>query len=232
VKYQAIIFDLFGTLVDIFSLREYEAVLEKMAAYLKVPYADFHNVWMQTAKLRTTGGIPTLEENLKYICRELKIQVSPRQVEVARRVRFNYVKLALEPRKDAIKTLARLKADGYKIGLVSNCSTEPPIIWPNTPFAPYFDVTIFSSTSCLRKPDPRIFQLAIKQLSVSPQKCLYVGDGGDKELTAAASVGMNPVLIRATHEDSSDALRLNDEIIENFTGIRITSLKEVLNLVE
>jgi putative hydrolase of the HAD superfamily len=232
MKYKAVIFDLFGTLVDIFSLREYEAILEKMAAYLKAPYADFHNVWMQTAKMRTTGTLTTLEENLKYICQELKISVSPKQLEAARHVRFNYVKRALKPRKDAIKTLSRLKADGFKIGLISNCSTEPPIIWPNTPFAPYFNVAIFSSVACLLKPDPRIFKIATKQLNVTPQKCLYVGDGGDKELAAAASVGMTPVLIRATHEDSSDALRPNDEGIKDFTGIRITSLKEVLNLVK
>jgi putative hydrolase of the HAD superfamily len=232
MKYKAVIFDLFGTLVDIFSVREYESVLEKMAANLKAPYADFHNLWMQTATLRTTGVLPTLEENLEYICHESKIKVNASQIEAARRVRYDYVVRALKPRKDAIETLTKLKADGYKIGLISNCSTEPPIIWPDTPFAPFFDVTVFSSVACLLKPDPKIFQLALDQLKVVPQQCLYIGDGGDKELAAAASVGMTPVLIRATHEDSSDALRPNDEQIEDFTGPRITSLKEVLNLVK
>lgn len=231
-EYKAVIFDLFGTLVDIFSLREYESVLEKMAIHLKAPYASFHNVWMQTAKLRTTGVLPTLEENLEHICNELKISASNRQIQAACRVRCNYVKRALKPRKDAIETLSKLKAAGYKIGLISNCSSEPPLIWPGTRFARFFDVAIFSSVARLLKPDPKIFHLALEKLQVTPARCLYIGDGGDKELTAAAGVGMTPVLIRASHEDASDALRPNDDVIENFTGPKITSLKEVLNLVK
>ena len=186
---------------------------------------------METGLRRTDGSFRTMEENLKYICQRLKIPVTPKQLEAARHVRFNYVKKALKPRKDALETLSQIKSDGYKIGLISNCSTEPPIIWPNTPFAPYFDVTIFSSTACLLKPDPLIFQMAIKQLNVASQKCLYVGDGASDELPAAAKAGMTPVLIRAPYEDKDDALRPDDSK-EVFTGICITSLKEVLNLVK
>jgi putative hydrolase of the HAD superfamily len=35
------------------------------------------------------------------------------------------------------------------------------------------------------KPDPRIFQLACKRLGLQPEDCLYVGDGGSNEFTAA-----------------------------------------------
>ena len=231
MKYQAVIFDLFGTLVDIFSRREYENIVTEMVSILKVPHDDFFKIWMQSAKMRTTGVFRTLEENLEYICRKLKIKVDASQIEAARRIRFDYVTRALTPRQDAIEVLASLKSSGLKIGLISNCSMEPPLIWPTTPFAPFFDIALFSSVVGINKPDRRIFQMAAERLMVEPSKCIFIGDGGDNELAAAASTGMVPVLIRATHEDSADALRPNDEV-KNFTGPIISSLKEVLNLVK
>lgn len=231
MKYQAVIFDLFGTLVDIFSRREYDSVVAKMVAILKVPPDDFFKIWLETAMMRTTGGFRTLEENLEYICRELKLSVSESQIKEAKRIRFDYVTRALTPRKDAIEVIASLKSAGYKIGLISNCSMEPPVIWPNTPFAPFFDIALFSSVVGITKPDLRIFQMATEGLMVEPSQCLYTGDGGDHELAAAAEVGMTPVLIRASHEDAADAIRPNDGG-EHFTGAKISSLKEVLNLVK
>ena len=73
--------------------------------------------------------------------------------------------------------------------------------------------------------------MVVARLMVEPSKCLYVGDGGDNELAAADEIGMVPVLIRASHEDGADALRPNDEI-KDFAGPKISSLKEVLNLVK
>src|SRR4030042_1059492 len=145
MKYQAVIFDLFGTLVDIYYRTDYYSVLREMISILKTPHDDFMKLWHSTAEKRTTGVFPTLEENLAYICRELNIPVTNSQINLAKRARFDYVALVLTPRADAIEVLSRLKSDGYKTGLVSNCSAEPPVIWRYTSFAPFFDATVFSS---------------------------------------------------------------------------------------
>jgi beta-phosphoglucomutase-like phosphatase (HAD superfamily) len=52
--YQAVIFDLFGTLVD-FSPREHDRVLADMAAVLGVPYHAFACVWSTTCALQEQG---------------------------------------------------------------------------------------------------------------------------------------------------------------------------------
>jgi putative hydrolase of the HAD superfamily len=229
-KYKAVIFDLFGTLVEIFSRREYEDTLAAMAAVLKIPYDEFYKRWMQTAGQRTTGLFRTLEDNLEYICRELNVTVSLEQINTAKQIRFNFVARALTPRRDAVAVLSRLKSAGYKIGLISNCSGEPPLLWPGTPFAPLFDVAIFSSAVGLQKPDPQIFLMAMQRLEVEPLECLYVGDGDSDELTAAANMGMSPVLIQANDEDSGGAFRSNTEI-DKCPCRRISSLTEILDLV-
>jgi putative hydrolase of the HAD superfamily len=231
MKYSAVIFDLFGTLVDIHSRVNYFSVLSESISILKAPKDDFLKLWHSTSERRATGVFRTLEENLEYICRELNVPVNRSQINLAKWVRFDYFALALTPREGAIEVLSRLKSDGYKIGLVSNCSAEPPVLWQNTRFAPFFDVTVFSSVAGIQKPDPRIYRMAAEQLKVEPKSCLYIGDGDSHELTGAASLGMHPVLIRAAHEDSAHALRTNPEI-ESWHGPVITSLKEVLNLVK
>jgi putative hydrolase of the HAD superfamily len=231
VKYKAVIFDLFGTLVDIYSQPDYHSVLREMMTLLKAPEDGFMRLWHETSERRTSGGFKTLEENLEYICRELNLVPTAFQIDMAKWVRFDYVSLVLTPREDAIETLSRLKEDGYKIGLVSNCSAEPPVIWPQTTLAPFFDATVFSSTAGICKPDPRIYLLATEQLKVKPEECRYIGDGDSGELTGAAGVGMHPVLIQVPHEDSAYALRTNAKIDE-YPCPKITSLREVLDLLE
>jgi len=230
MKYKAVIFDLFGTLVDEYPYEEYQSVLGQMASILKAPYDEFYRIWLQTANRRTTGVFQTLEENIEYICRELKMPISDTQLKLAKQVRFDFVVRALTPKRDALEVLSHLKSGGYRTGLISNCSLEPPIIWPDTPFAPVVDVAIFSSSVGLQKPDPRIYQLAIGQLAVKPNNCLYIGDGDSHELSGAAKVGLHPVLIRVPDEDSTDVIRANVEG-EEWDGLVISSLKEVLTLV-
>lgn len=231
LKYQAVIFDLFGTLVDIYTHDDYYGTLETMTSVLKAPYDEFMKLWFDTAERRVTGIFRTLEENLRYICRELNITVTEIQLTRASRIRRDYVIKTLIPREGTIEVLAHLKSVGYKIGLVSNCSSEPPVIWPDTPFANLFDVTIFSSTAGVQKPDPRIYRMATDALGVEPEDCLYIGDGDSNELTGAAGVGLHPVLIKAPLESNTVPMRTSKKI-DDFPCPCISSLKEVLNLVK
>jgi putative hydrolase of the HAD superfamily len=230
VKYKAVIFDLFGTLVDVYDPVAYYSVLREMMSILKTPDDDFIRLWHDTSEQRTNGVFRTLEENLEHICRELKVPVTKSQINLATWVRFDYVALALTPKQDAIEVLSQMKSEGYKIGLISNCSAEPPVIWPRTPFAPYFDATIFSSTSHLRKPDPGIYQLALDKLDVKACECLYIGDGDSNELEGAESVGMNPVLVNNPDENKYNSIAAKPKEKE-WHGPVIISLKEVLNLL-
>ncbi|MBN1161284.1 MAG: GNAT family N-acetyltransferase [Dehalococcoidales bacterium] len=230
-KYKAVIFDLYGTLVDIFTHGEYYNVMETMISILKAPHDEFLKLWFGTAERRAIGVFRTLEENLRYICRELNISVTEKQMAEASRIRHDYVAKSLTPREGTIEVLAYLKSGGYKVGLVSNCSTEPPAIWPDTPFATIFDVTVFSSAAGVQKPDPRIYRMATDALGVKPEDCLYVGDGDSNELTGAAGVGMHPVLIKVPPEGNDVAMRTSKKV-DDFPCPCISSLKEVLNLVK
>lgn len=228
-KYQAVIFDLFGTLVENFSRAEYETTLAEMAAVLNAPYQEFIRLWVETFNLRSTGFFTSAEECVRHICQKLNITAGEEQVKRTGRIRFDYTLKNIKPRQGSIEVITSLKSKGYKIGLISDCTAETPLAWQRTPFAPLFDVTVFSCRAGIKKPDPRIYHIAMGQLGVRPPDCLYIGDGSSRELTGALEVGMYPVLIRAPDE-SDDTHFIDRE--EEWRGPIISSLREVLNLLK
>lgn len=229
MKYQAVIFDLFGTLVPNFSEREYHQVVVKMASILSAPEDEFWQLWKASFNQRALGILPDLESQIRSVCRQLGQEVNGDKMREAARVRFDYEKQATIPRPEAIKTLSALKSRGVKIGLISDCSSEVPAIWNDLPLAPFFDVTIFSCSVGLRKPDPRIYHLALQQLEVGPENCIYIGDGSSRELPGASEVGMQAAQLRIPGEDNPDVYKIDSE---EWQGRIVTSLWEVLALVE
>lgn len=201
MKYQAVIFDFYGTLVLPYSSNQYKPVLFKMADTLAVPHEEFTNMWLHdTLVQRTTGLLPTDEDVIAYICRILGIDSSTNQITAAASLWLTFECQLISPQPDAISILTYLKEVGYKTGIISNCGSNLPRLWFNTPFSQLVDIPIFSSIVGFRKPDPNIYLLACDQMAVQPEHCLYVGDGNASELSGATKVGMHAVLIRRPAE--------------------------------
>jgi putative hydrolase of the HAD superfamily len=226
-RFRAVIFDLFGTLVDEFtaSVRQMNA---EVAAALKVPLEPFAQHWREITEMRTMGVFQTVEESIEYVCSLMNAQVSPEQVAEGVAVRLHYTTRALAPLPDAVATVRHLRTQGYKLGLLSNCSIEIPIVWPQTEFASLFDATVFSSRARLKKPDPQIYRLACERLGVAPSDCLFVADGENYELKGAAAVGIHPMLIRMpSRVIRGEVLREAKE----WQGDVIATLPEVLGIL-
>ncbi|MFL5958852.1 MAG: HAD family hydrolase [Gaiellaceae bacterium] len=125
-----------------------------------------------------------------------------------------------------METLVELRDRGYRVGLITVCSEDVPDVWSETGFVDLFDATVFSCSVGLRKPDPRIYQLACEQLGAEPGEAIFVGDGANDELAGAERVGMRAVLIhRAGEEPPWDELR-------DWRGPRITAIPQVLSLLD
>ena len=229
MKYAAIVFDLFGTLVSNFPAPVYEQMCREMALVLGVPADDFVRWWFGTFDQRMLGIFMSTGECVEYICRQIGIVPGDEGIREAARIRNEVLNREITPRPDAVQTLSYLKSEGYKLGLISDSSGEVPEFWSDSPFGPYFDVTIFSCLEGIKKPDPGIYILAVEQLAVRPEECLYIGDGSSDELTGAANAGMHPVLIRVPCEDEPGVPRIDPE---QWNGPRISSLTEVLTLLE
>jgi putative hydrolase of the HAD superfamily len=228
MKFTAVIFDLFGTLVDDFATSVGRQTYSELAEALEAPYEQFMPLWRQTAEMRTGGAFQTVEGSIEHVCDMIGVRVAPEQMKKAVEIRLQQTRRALLPRPDAVATLARLKNECHKLGLLSNCSIEIPILWHETAFAELIDSTIFSSQERLKKPDPRIYHLACDRLGVIPEHCLYIADGENYELAAAAKVGIHPVLIRTSSQETRSELRRE---AGGWQGDTINSLAEVLQLL-
>ncbi len=233
MNYSAVIFDLFGTMVKDITGPPYDQATTEMASILSVAVDDFSQLWFSTSYERNTGRFVTLEDNIKYICEKLGISATDVRIRDAAIIRYDLAKQSMMiPRPGSLYTLSQLRGRNYKIGLISDCSPSEPLIWPDTPLAPLFDISVFSCSVNLKKPDPKIYELTANRLGVECNDCLYVGNGGNNELSGAYEATMYPVLILPEH-DGEEYLLPSDEIKEfaQSHGKIISSLEEVLSLV-
>ena len=226
MKYEAVIFDLYGTLIDNLTGPPYREIITRMSSILSVPVDDFHRLWSATIRERHTGVFRSVADSLVHICHELGVKPAESDVRLADEIRQDYVKKFMtRPKPDAVEVLSQLKRWGYRVGLISNCTPETPVVWPDTPFFPLFDTAVFSSSAGLMKPDPSIYEIMVEQLAVIPDRCFYIADGVNGELAGALKAGMHPVRISFSDEDSVDL------DLEEWDGPVISSLNEILTLV-
>jgi len=228
MNYDAVIFDLFGTLVDVASKEAYRSWHHDLAAVLGVPGDAFHEAWVAAWPARYAGDLATIEACIEHACRAAGREPDPGAVREATRLRIEGVRRWLVPRPGAVEVLRRLRRAALKTGLISDCDAGIARVWPETALAPFVDAAVFSCVAKVRKPDPRIYHQACERLGVGPGRCLYVGDGGSRELSGATRVGMNAVLIRVPYEDGDAVHRVDGE---EWDGRRISSLHEVLGLI-
>ena len=226
MKYNAIIFDLFGILVVSYSVQGYNRLIADMASALKLNAEDFSKLWRGTAYERAIGIFKTTEESIRYICNKLIISVSDESIRKCEQIRYENTRKALTPKNGAFTILKSLKGLGYKIGLITNCSTEVTLFWKNIEFSHFFDIAIFSASVGMKKPDPQIYNLACEQLGVEPKECIYIGDGDSNELSEASQLGMYAVMIRDPNE--LDPYRL---VEVDWDGRKIKNFIEIMDLI-
>jgi putative hydrolase of the HAD superfamily len=191
---RAVLFDLFNTLVPGGTDAQRRAVTGAMGAALGVDpdaYARaFHGSWPE----RFVGGLGDLTGTVRAIA--MRVGGAPSEAQVAsaadlRRAMTGGLVARVSP--ETLAVLDKLRADGWLLGLVSNTTAESPERFYASALASRFDATAFSSELGVAKPDPAIYLAACRQLRVAPASCVYVGDGADEELAAAAALGMRAI---------------------------------------
>ncbi len=229
MNYRAVIFDLFGTLVNKFPVDESIDILVQMAGVMNVSPDDLVKIWFKTFDERHGGDFNNLKEDTRYAVEKLGAKPTDAQVKKAVQINLDYVEKSIKPRPDTIETLKWLREHDYKVGLLSNWSHEVPTVWNSVPLSRLFDAAVFSSKVGMQKPNPRIYLLAAKKLGVKPGECLYVGDGASWELAGAKEAGMHPVLLDNKDEDGEHPLNVE---AQKWKGDRISSIVEIKYLLE
>lgn len=222
----AVLFDLFGTLVPQAPELSWPEQMRSLAEPLGMPAEEFGVGYRALTEDRMTGAC-TVEEAIRQICADAGVALDQTQVAAAVAARIEVLRQWLRPRPATLPALDRLRSAGVPIALVSDCSSDTTPLWPQTPMAPYFQTAVLSAEMGTRKPDPRMYLTACEALGVEPANCLYVGDGNSNELTGASAVGL-----RAVHLDAERPARpAPDYEGASWAGEQVTSLAEIPPLV-
>jgi putative hydrolase of the HAD superfamily len=227
MPYAAVLFDLFGTLVAPFRRAEHIESIRVCSEALGISNADCHRLWVGSFPERVRGGFGSVRDNFEWIVREAGGQVDRNRLDDATLLYERFTLDGLTPVDGALDLLEWLRARDMKIGLVTNCAPDVPLVWERSAFAPFFDHCSFSSLCGRVKPEPEIYHGALTALGAEASSTLYVGDGSDEELTGALAVGMIPVLVTNDLSNTYDATRQD---VDGWPGRRVGRLEEIRDL--
>jgi putative hydrolase of the HAD superfamily len=123
-------------------------------------------------------------------------------------------------------SLARLRASGLRLGVVSNSDGRVEQALEAAGLRHLFDVVVDSTLVGVEKPDPRIFQAALDRLGVRPEEAIYVGDLYEIDVLGARAAGVEPVLLielgtKTTHDcrTTTSIESLVNELLEGTTVV-------------
>ena len=117
------------------------------------------------------------------------------------------------PREAFVQRARALRDAGYRTGLVTNNAREFRDGWRRiVPVDELFEVIVDSSEVGVRKPDRRIFELALERLDgIAPERAVFVDDYPGN-VRAAERLGMRGVVVES---DPSAALSVLDGLLES-----------------
>lgn len=92
----------------------------------------------------------------------------------------------------------------YPLVLVSNFYGNIHAVLQSYGIDGYFKEVIESAVVGIRKPDPQIFALGIKALSLAPDEVLVVGDSYSKDIIPAHSLGCHTIWLKGKGWSTAD----------------------------
>jgi putative hydrolase of the HAD superfamily len=223
-RYRAVLFDYFGTLTR--AVRRgpaHASIAESLGCNPEDWVAELDRTFYQRASGH--GGHPL--DVLSNLAVRLGARPGRGRLRDAFAARIAAVRNDGPLREESVGVLRAVRRRGVRTALVTDCWYELPTYLPRLPVAPLLDTKVYSVDVGQCKPDPAMYMAACKRLRVRPQDCLYVGDGGSRELTGATAVGISAVKL-----DSPDlGGHLTFRADTGWTGPVIESLRDVVTLL-
>jgi putative hydrolase of the HAD superfamily len=130
-----------------------------------------------------------------------------------------------QPEEDALPTILALHGQGYRLGLISNAADDADVqlLVDKVGIRQHLEVILSSAAQGIRKPNPRIFELALRQLNVRAERAIMVGDMLGADILGAHLAGMKAIWISRRADTSAnraheDTIR-PDAIIETLAEL-------------
>jgi putative hydrolase of the HAD superfamily len=184
----AVIFDLGGVVMEspLAAIARYERDhgLAPRAVNRAIRAAGDAGAWsrLERGELSVESFLAPFEAD----CRACGVEVSGERL-------MAYIAEAGRPRAVMLEALRRLRAGGLRLAALTNNWVSDAARGPH-PVRGHFDVFIESSVVGMRKPDPRIYELACRELGVTPPRAAFLDDIGGN-LKPARTLGMATIKV-------------------------------------
>ncbi len=205
MRYPVLLFDLYGTLVDIHTEEDAPSVWRRLALFY-----GYHGAHYAPRELRAafragmaarnaTAGqgyegwpdMPVEPVLAALFCQKgaasHAAENAAAAAQVLRIAQTRYIRLY-----PGVKAaLTALRKAGHTLILLSNAQaafTAPELV--HLGLVPYFDAVYLSSDYRCRKPDPRFFAVPVKEHALDPARCLMIGNDAATDIAGARAAGM------------------------------------------
>lgn len=208
-EYQNYLFDLYGTLVDIHTDEDDPRLWQRMsvlmaqeglsssAQQLQKQYGD-EVARLEAAAKADRGVGAEIDIGPVFASFYAGTGITPCQDHIAFLARTFRVlsqhRLRLFP--GTVEMLTRLRQQGKRIYLVSNAQTL--FTMPELEalgLLPYFDGVVISSEIGVKKPDGRIYRLALERFHLDPERTVMVGNDDRADCWGAHDAGLDSMYV-------------------------------------
>ncbi|CAG1772493.1 2-haloacid dehalogenase [uncultured bacterium] len=190
-RYQAVIFDLGGVLVNWDPRHLYGRFFNDDVAAMEqfLTEINFHAWNLEQDRGRSfADGVAELSAQL------------PQYADLIRAYDQHWEDSITGQIDGTVDLLQSLRAAGYTVGLLSNISTEKyDVLRRKYRFFEYFDSQLISADVKLLKPDPRIYALMLEQIDRAADECIFVDDSA-VNVAGADRVGMTAIQFQSPHQ--------------------------------
>ena len=195
-RIQAVVFDLFRTLVDPEGVNpEAYRRIDRLASHLGIGVAPLQEWWRSSREQRLRRRAPRLAELLGDFCEKQRAPRSEATIEAALSVADAFHDQALlHPHDHVVRTLKDLRALGVRIGILSNTDEHEIRLWPKSPLASLADAVGLSIDTGHVKPEFEAYRWILDALGgIEPGRAIFIGDGEGHELRGAKQAGFGKV---------------------------------------
>jgi HAD superfamily hydrolase (TIGR01549 family) len=164
----------FGARIDI---QNYRAVRDNVIRYRKIGHhGSIREFVIEVCKLISQPGYDKIIAN----------RLEP-EIKEGRRNLFRF----FPDVEQTIEVLSR-QCD---LGIIANQCGDIIKLLEHSNINQFFKVNVISSHFKMKKPDPKIFQLAMNLAGHSPEDCIMVGDRLDTDISPANKLGMKTIRV-------------------------------------
>jgi len=236
---EGILFDLYGTLIDIETDESMEEIYRGIAHFLTYEGVYLHRgevrdlYWQILKQQKKESSEKYPEIDVAAIWDSFLRQQHINSVSARKRLSgilghlyrgISRNRLQLYP--EVLRVLDELRS-AYRMGLVSDA--QPCYALPEMQavgLSGYFDPVVISAYDGFRKPDPRLFAKALGSMKLKPSQVIYVGNDMYRDIYGASRAGIKTIFV-----DSNQGTKFYEDVKPDYFAPRFEDILKGIEIL-